>query len=244
MPLARRRAGHGSTRCGTERQLAGVGVAAAAQQVEALRQPLDELLRAEELRARGRELQRQRKVVEPAAELGQRGRRSETRIERARALGEELLAVDVGERRAAGTRARRRSRSRSLLVTRSFSRGQLDSSSRARARHRAGARSCRPGSASDGRRCASRARRSCRALCATACRTRPESRSAASGTQKTPPGCSSASSARPAAQAVSCRCRRRPSRSRGAPSRLRGRAPRAPARGRGTASPAPADSCV
>jgi hypothetical protein len=53
-----------------ERLLAGVGVAAASEQVEALRQPLEDLRRREDTRARCRQFDRQRQVVEANTELG------------------------------------------------------------------------------------------------------------------------------------------------------------------------------
>ena len=52
-----------------QRLLAGVGVAAALQQVETLRQPLEDLEWRERLRSRRSELDGQREVVEAGAEL-------------------------------------------------------------------------------------------------------------------------------------------------------------------------------
>ena len=50
--------------------LAGVGVSAASQQVEAVGEAVKDLCWRERLRAGGGELDRERKVVEPGAELG------------------------------------------------------------------------------------------------------------------------------------------------------------------------------
>ena len=54
----------------SQRLLPGVCVAAALEQVEPLREPLQDLLGREHLRAGGRELDREREQVETAAELG------------------------------------------------------------------------------------------------------------------------------------------------------------------------------
>ena len=52
-----------------QRRVALVGVAAALEQVEPLRDPLEQLLGAEELDARGGELDREREAVEAADQL-------------------------------------------------------------------------------------------------------------------------------------------------------------------------------
>lgn len=78
----------------TQRLLAAVGVSATAQQVEALPQALDELPRREHTRSRGGQLDCQRQVVEPAAELLDIGAGRN-----ARAPAEELDRVRLPERR-------------------------------------------------------------------------------------------------------------------------------------------------
>jgi hypothetical protein len=74
--------------------LARVGVAAALEQVESLPSRLEDLRRSEDARAGGGQLERERQLVEPAAELGDRLVRLE-----ARALAEELDRLRLGERR-------------------------------------------------------------------------------------------------------------------------------------------------
>jgi hypothetical protein len=76
--------------------LAGIGVALALEQVEPLREPLEQLLRAEERRAGSRELEGERKLVEPQAELCDRFARSERGIDGAGAGDEERLSVFLG----------------------------------------------------------------------------------------------------------------------------------------------------
>ena len=99
---------------------------AAGEQVEALLEPGEQRLRREQLRARGRQLDRERQAVEPDADLGDRrrvrARDGEVGLDRLRALDEERDRLvlrqrrelrqmrRVGQRSAAapGTRARRR----------------------------------------------------------------------------------------------------------------------------------------
>ena len=92
--LFRRRAGRGSTRSSRAASLARIGVPAALEQVEPLREALEDLRRGEDARARGGELERERQVVEAAAELGDRLVRLEPR-----ALAEELDRLGLGQRR-------------------------------------------------------------------------------------------------------------------------------------------------
>ena len=73
--------------------LARVGVAAALEQVESLREPVEDLRGSEDAGAGGGELESERQVVEPAAELGDRLVRLEPR-----ALAEELDRLRLGER--------------------------------------------------------------------------------------------------------------------------------------------------
>ena len=61
--------------------LARIGVALALEQVETLREPLEQLLRAEERGAGSGELERERELVEAEAELGHRLGRRERRID-------------------------------------------------------------------------------------------------------------------------------------------------------------------
>ena len=81
-----------------QRLLAGIGVALALEQVEALGEPLEQLLGAEEGCAGGGELERERELVEAQAELAHRLARGESRIDRAGARQEERLSVAFGER--------------------------------------------------------------------------------------------------------------------------------------------------
>ena len=83
-----------------ERLLAGIRVAAAFQ-VQPAAQPLEQLLGREDRNARGRKLERERKVVEPVAELDRRSRLAELRAERAGARREKRRPVTVVERRHA-----------------------------------------------------------------------------------------------------------------------------------------------
>ena len=77
-----------------QRLLARVGVAAALEEVEPLREALEDLPRRERLRARGGELDRERQVVEARAELGDLVARLEPG-----ALAEERDGLGRGERR-------------------------------------------------------------------------------------------------------------------------------------------------
>ena len=78
-----------------ERLLAGVGVAAALQEIEALREAIEDLRRGERLRAGGRELDGERQVVEPRAELS----RSPSLGSSCERVAEELDGLRLGERR-------------------------------------------------------------------------------------------------------------------------------------------------
>ena len=77
-----------------QRLLPRVGVAATLEQVEALREPLEDLSRRERLGARGRELDRERQLVEPDAELADLPGRFKTG-----ALAEQRHGLGRGERR-------------------------------------------------------------------------------------------------------------------------------------------------
>ena len=83
---------------GAQRLLARIGVAAGLEEVEPLREALEQLLRREDDRARSGELEGQGQVVEARAELHDR-RVLRPGVERARASHEELDAVVVRERR-------------------------------------------------------------------------------------------------------------------------------------------------
>ena len=76
-----------------QRLLPRIGVPARLQQVEALRQPLDELLRREDDGSGSGELERERQVVEPPAELGDGLRLLRRRVERPCAGEEQLDSV-------------------------------------------------------------------------------------------------------------------------------------------------------
>ena len=94
---------------GAERLLAGVGVAAALQEVEALGEALEDLGGRERLRARGGELDRERERVEAHAELGDllaglELRRARRRGRRPRARRAEAPRTRP-RRRCAGARA-------------------------------------------------------------------------------------------------------------------------------------------
>ena len=77
-----------------ERPLARVGVSAAGEQVEAPREPLEDLRRRQDLRTGGGELDRERHVVEGAAERAD----GFVRLGEARAGDEQLDGVGLGER--------------------------------------------------------------------------------------------------------------------------------------------------
>ena len=82
-----------------ERLLAGIGVTARFEQVEPLRQSIDELLRREDDGSCGGELERQREVVQARAELCHRFRLLHSGLHRPCAGQEELDAVFLLERR-------------------------------------------------------------------------------------------------------------------------------------------------
>ena len=77
----------------SERLLAGIRVAAAFEQVEPLREALEDLRRRERLRSRGGELDGERERVEAGAQLGDLGGGLELR-----ALAEEGDGFGLGER--------------------------------------------------------------------------------------------------------------------------------------------------
>ena len=77
-----------------QRRLAGIGVAAAPEQVEPGAEPLEDLRGRERLRARGRQLDRERERVEPPAQLGDLVGRVELRP-----LAEQRHRLGGGERR-------------------------------------------------------------------------------------------------------------------------------------------------
>ncbi len=77
-----------------QRLLAGVCVATALQEIEAVREAIEDLRRRERLRAGSRELDGERQVVEPRTELSDLLARSELR-----AHAEELDGLGLGERR-------------------------------------------------------------------------------------------------------------------------------------------------
>ena len=81
-----------------QRLLAGIGVAAAFQ-IQPAAEPLEQLLGREDRDTRGRELERERKIVEPVAQLGRRSRLAELRAKRAGARREQRGAVVLVERR-------------------------------------------------------------------------------------------------------------------------------------------------
>ena len=103
----------------------GVGVAAALEQVESLAEPVEDLRGGEDTRAGGGELDRERQLVEPAAELGDRLVRLE-----ARALAEELDRLRLRERRHRVVDLAL-IRSSSRLVTRSLRLGRPRAAARA-----------------------------------------------------------------------------------------------------------------
>ncbi len=151
------------------------------EEIEPLREPLQQLARREHAGTRRRQLDRQREVVEPAAELldrvvGSKPRAASRRAQRRRA------------RRGGGPRTRPR---RGRAAARGSSRAAAGSgrprrATRAPARTRRPARGCRAAAAARARRCA-RLGRFSRLTTARSCRrTRPGSRSGASPTQKTP----------------------------------------------------------
>ena len=85
-----------------QRLLARVGVPSSLEQVEPLRETLEDLRRREDARARGGQLDRERQVVQPPAELGDRLVRCEPR-----ALTEQLDRVGLARAAAPRTRPRR-----------------------------------------------------------------------------------------------------------------------------------------
>ena len=186
-----------------ERLLARIGVAPALE-LDALPEPLEQLLGREDRNARGRELEREREVVEARAELGDRGRLRERRPQRARPRREQRRAV-VGrpatapihacspcsceplparheQLRPAGTRGGARCRSQPAAADARRCRAAAAPASR-RASRRASPRRVKPG----------RSRTS--SAFATASSASAGSRSAASETHQTPSGTSSATSA-------------------------------------------------
>src|SRR5438067_6692921 len=82
-----------------QRLLARVDGAAGLEQIQPLREPLDELFGREDSDARRRQLERERQVLEPRAELRYRGARDEARQRCTRPRQEELRAVLRLERR-------------------------------------------------------------------------------------------------------------------------------------------------
>ena len=142
-----------------------------------------ELPRREHTRSRGGQLERQRQVVEPAAEL--LDRRSLGRNARARVQKSSTASGSPSGGTAYSTSPRTRSSSRLVTSRRRFGHA---STQRARARvpRRPPARGCRAAGAARARRCAAQARPSPRASARSPRSTRAGSRSVASPTQKTP----------------------------------------------------------
>ena len=93
---------------------------AAGQQVEPLLEPAQDRLRVEQLHARGRQLDRQRQTVEPAADRGDGllvlGRELEAGLDRLRTIEEELHRGNVGERHVPARQIERRDRKLVLLA--------------------------------------------------------------------------------------------------------------------------------
>src|SRR6266480_1094043 len=78
----------------TQRLLAPLGIPSSLEQVEALRETLEDLGRRQDVRSSRRQLHRERQVVETAAELSDRLVALESR-----AAAEELDRVGLGERK-------------------------------------------------------------------------------------------------------------------------------------------------
>ena len=84
---------------GAQRGMALVGVTAALEEVEPLPDPLEQLLRAEQLDPRGGELDREREAVEAADQLVDGGRVTDVGADRLRALEEQRDGVGLDHRR-------------------------------------------------------------------------------------------------------------------------------------------------
>lgn len=84
---------------GAQRSLAGVAVSAALQQIEALTDPIQQLLHREERRSSRRELERERQLVEPLTQVRHGGRGPDGHVEGGGSRHEEGDRVSLLERR-------------------------------------------------------------------------------------------------------------------------------------------------
>ena len=84
---------------GAQRGVALVGVPTALEEIEPLRDPLEQLLRAEQLHAGGGELDREREAVETLDQLVDGGRVADVGADRLRALEEQRHGVGLDHRR-------------------------------------------------------------------------------------------------------------------------------------------------
>ena len=191
-----------------QRRVALVGVAPALEQVEPLRDPLEQLLGAEELDPCRGELDREREAVEAADQLVHGGRVSDVGADRPRPLEEQRDGVALVHRRQVELRTRRRSAAARGSSPRSEAPARQRAGRRAAGRRRAAAaRGCRGRHGLASRRSASRSRRNLSpeaprrsAISGT---TSAGSRTGASGTKTVPP---SASSARNRASSIAKPC--------------------------------------